>query len=100
VSDERDTRVEELHAGDQVRYLGEWFDVVKVRQGLGLFPILDVENLYHRDRRPKDPTRVIAPYVAVSIDDPGRDGRPRELFWIRGSFVAAECNPRAEDVSA
>lgn len=95
MSDERDTRVEELRAGDQVRYLGEWLDVVKVRQGLGSFPITSLEYLYDRNRSPKtSPTYLTGPYIALELDD------GRTVMFPRGWFVAAECNPRPEAVPA
>jgi hypothetical protein len=92
VSDERDTLVEEVRAGDQIRYLGEWYDVVKVRLGIGRFPNLNASPI---DPKPSDGV-IRAPYVVLTIDDEGVDGSPRTLYFRRGWFVAAECNPRAE----
>lgn len=89
MSDERDTRVEELRPGDQVRYLGEWVDVVKVRPGLGVFrdPVVEdaafVGDLYSPSS-----------YIALDVDD------GRTLFFRRGLFVAAKCNPRSEGIPA
>lgn len=69
MSEERDTRAAELQPGDRVRWLGEWFDVVKVAPGLGSE----------------------GPFVGVTIDDRGPDGRDRVLFYTAGWFVAADC---------
>lgn len=82
MSEERDTQVEHLRPGDQVRYMGEWFDVVKVRPGMG--------------RR--------GAYVAIEVDEvavqPSGDLRRQVFMWLFGSFVAAECNPRPDDAPA
>jgi hypothetical protein len=82
MSEERDTQVEHLRPGDQVRYLGEWFDVVKVRAGIG--------------RR--------GAYVAIEVDElavqPSGALQRRVFMWLFGTFVAAECNPRIEGTAA
>jgi hypothetical protein len=78
VSTERDTRAEMLRAGDRVRYMGEWLDIVKVTGGVD---------------RPQGFEQPLAMIVLTCEDD---HGAPRSVFYRPGVFVAADCMPRVD----
>lgn len=84
--EDRDTRVETLREGDQLRYYGDWFDVVAVQT---------IDSRRH-------------PQIAVTIDEMAAPAvemvnlrgesivhQPyRTVLFPPGHFVAAECQVR------
>lgn len=66
MTEERETRVETLKPGDQLRWLGDWYDIVKVGQGISQ----------------------LGPLVTFKLQ--GDDLQTRDVVYMRGVFVAAE----------
>lgn len=80
MSGERDTQAIHLRAGDRVRYVGEWLDIVKVSAAIDW------------------PRSVDKPRPIVVFDCETDEGPDRQVFFVLGHFVAADVMPRADEI--